>query len=83
MIIALGTDHAGFELKETVKKFLEDNEYEVKDFGAHEYKSTDDYPDFISLQLSLFLKMTQWVLFLEDLDKEKQWLQTDIKVLEQ
>lgn len=47
MIIALGTDHAGFELKETVKKFLEDNGYEVKDFGAHEYESTDDYPDFI------------------------------------
>ena len=47
MIIALGTDHAGFELKETVKAFLEDDGYEVKDFGAHEYKSTDDYPDFI------------------------------------
>ena len=47
MIIALGTDHAGFELKETVKKFLEDNGYEVKDFGAHEYESTDDYHDFI------------------------------------
>ena len=47
MIIALGTDHAGFELKETVKKFLEDNGYKVKDFGAHEYESTDDYPDFI------------------------------------
>ena len=36
MIIALGTDHAGFELKETVKKFLEDSGYEVKDFGAYE-----------------------------------------------
>ena len=47
MIIALGTDHAGFELKETVKKFLEDNGYEVKDFGAHEYDALDDYPDFI------------------------------------
>jgi len=47
MIIALGTDHASFELKETVKKFLEDNGYKVKDFGAHEYESTDDYPDFI------------------------------------
>ena len=47
MIIALGTDHVGFELKETVKKFLEDNGYEVKDFGAHKYESTDDYPDFI------------------------------------
>ena len=48
MIIALGTDHAGFELKETVKKFLEDSGYEVKDFGAYEYESTDDYPDFIN-----------------------------------
>jgi len=48
MIIALGTDHAGFELKETVKKFLEDNGYVVKDFGAYEYESTDDYPDFIN-----------------------------------
>ena len=48
MIIALGTDHAGFELKETVKKFLEDDGYEVKDFGAFKYESTDDYPDFIN-----------------------------------
>ena len=48
MIIALGTDHAGFELKETVKKFLEDSGYEVKDFGAYEYESTDNYPDFIN-----------------------------------
>ena len=48
MIIALGTDHAGFDLKEVVKKFLEENNYEVKDFGAYEYNSADDYPDFIN-----------------------------------
>ena len=48
MIIALGTDHAGIELKEIVKKFLEENGYEVKDFGAYEYNSADDYPDFIN-----------------------------------
>ena len=47
MIIALGTDHAGFDLKEVVKKFLEENGYKVKDFGAYEYDSADDYPDFI------------------------------------
>ena len=48
MIIALGTDHAGIELKEIVKKFLEENGYKVKDFGAYEYDSADDYPDFIN-----------------------------------
>ena len=48
MIIALGTDHAGIELKEVVKKFLEENGYEVKDFGAYKYDSADDYPDFIN-----------------------------------
>tara|TARA_B100000700_G_scaffold71474_1_gene79538 strand:- start:9 stop:446 length:438 start_codon:yes stop_codon:yes gene_type:complete len=48
MIIALGTDHAGIELKEVVKKFLEESGYEVKDFGAYEYDSGDDYPDFIN-----------------------------------
>ena len=48
MIIALGTDHAGIDLKEVVKKFLEEDGYEVKDFGAYEYDSADDYPDFIN-----------------------------------
>jgi len=47
MIIYLGTDHAGFELKEVVKKFLLDKGYQVKDFGAYSYKKRDDYPDFI------------------------------------
>ena len=46
--IVLATDHAGFELKESVKKFLLESNYEVKDFGAFIYESTDDYPDFIN-----------------------------------
>ena len=46
--IVLATDHAGFELKESVKKYLLDFNYDVKDFGAFEYEPTDDYPDFIN-----------------------------------
>lgn len=46
--IVLATDHAGFKLKEAVKKSLLELGFEVKDFGALEYESTDDYPDFIN-----------------------------------
>ena len=45
--IHIGTDHAGFELKEEIKRFLEMKEYEVVDHGAFEYEEEDDYPDFI------------------------------------
>ena len=46
--IVLATDHAVFELKESVKKYILDLNYDVKDLGAFEYESTDDYPDFIN-----------------------------------
>ena len=44
MKIAIGCDHGGFELKNEIIKFLESENYEVKDFGTY---STDscDYPD--------------------------------------
>ena len=45
--IVLATDHAGFELKEHVKKFLSEKGFEIKDFGALEFDALDDYPDFI------------------------------------
>jgi len=45
--IYLGTDHAGFEYKEAIKKALLDDGYEVKDKGALKYDELDDYPDFI------------------------------------
>ena len=47
MIIYLAADHAGFELKEKIKKFLVDQEFEIKDFGAKIFDSNDDYPDFM------------------------------------
>ncbi len=43
--IALGTDHAGFRLKEKIKKYLQNNGYQVNDFGAFDDNSSD-YPDF-------------------------------------
>jgi len=45
--IVLATDHAGFELKEHVKRFLSKKGYNIKDFGALEYDALDDYTDFI------------------------------------
>jgi ribose 5-phosphate isomerase B len=43
--IAIGSDHAGFEYKEAIKKWLEKRNYTVKDFGTHSLDSVD-YPDF-------------------------------------
>lgn len=48
-MIYLATDHAGFELKEKIKQFLEKEGVEFKDFGALEYDKNDDYTDFIPL----------------------------------
>lgn len=45
MIIAVGSDHNGFELKEGIKKFIEENtEHEVVDYGCHSCEAVD-YPD--------------------------------------
>jgi len=48
MKIYLGTDHAGFDLKEKVKTFLKKEGYDVVDCGALIFDKEDDYPDFIS-----------------------------------
>jgi ribose 5-phosphate isomerase B len=45
MKIAIGADHAGYELKEEIKNFLKEKGVECQDFGAYEANSTDDYPD--------------------------------------
>ena len=44
--IASGGDHAGFQLKEIIKKKLEAEGYHVEDFGPFSDRSVD-YPDFV------------------------------------
>lgn len=43
--IAIGADHAGFELKEKVREWLTRSGFESKDFGTYSSESAD-YPDF-------------------------------------
>ncbi len=47
MKIFLATDHAGFELKEQIKRYLLSKSYQLEDLGAFEFSVDDDYPDFI------------------------------------
>jgi ribose 5-phosphate isomerase B len=44
-MIALASDHGGFDLKEEVKKHLQERNIEFKDFGTFD-KNSCDYPDF-------------------------------------
>jgi ribose 5-phosphate isomerase B len=45
-IIPMACDHAGYELKEYLKKYLTEKGYEIKDFGTYSSDSVD-YPDMI------------------------------------
>jgi Ribose/Galactose Isomerase len=45
MRVAIGSDHAGFELKEAVKTFLAAEHHEVVDVGTH-HQDPVDYPDY-------------------------------------
>jgi ribose 5-phosphate isomerase B len=50
MKIYFATDHAGYELKNTLLAYVRDElGYEVEDCGAHTYDQDDDYPDFVSV----------------------------------
>lgn len=44
-MIALGADHAGFEVKEKIKALLISMKKEIRDFGTYSPDSVD-YPDF-------------------------------------
>ncbi len=47
MKIFIGTDHAGYVLKEKLVTSLEAQGHEVEDKGAYTYDEHDDYPDFV------------------------------------
>ena len=45
MKLVLASDHGGFELKEEIKKYLDDKGYEYEDLGTHSTESVD-YPQY-------------------------------------
>ena len=47
MKIFIGSDHAGFEIKEKLIPFLRTLGHEVEDMGAPTLEPLDDYPDYI------------------------------------
>lgn len=49
MTIYLGTDHAGFELKEQIKTYLKSKGLNVQDQGAYTVDPEDDYTDYVKI----------------------------------
>ena len=47
MIIALASDHAGYEQLKDLVEYLESLGHEVRGFGPQSLNPSDDYPDFI------------------------------------
>src|SRR5277367_878843 len=47
MRIGIATDHGGFALKHDLAAKLKSAGHEIVDFGAHDLKPDDDYPDFV------------------------------------
>ena len=47
MKIYFASDHAGFEMKNALKKYVKELGYEVEDSGAYELDPDDDYTLFI------------------------------------
>lgn len=43
--VAIGCDHAGYELKEILKKYIQEKHIEVEDFGTNSSESVD-YADY-------------------------------------
>jgi len=45
-MLYIASDHAGFELKEKIKHFLEERRVQYQDIGPFQLIPTDDYPDY-------------------------------------
>lgn len=49
MKIYLGSDHQGYELKQTLFGYLSSHGYEVEDVGNQQLNPDDDYPQFAQM----------------------------------
>ncbi len=58
-VIALGADHGGFAMKETLKAYLQELGYAIKDCGAFSSQSVD-YPDFAYAVAKLVSEGQAW-----------------------
>lgn len=54
-MIAIGSDHAGFGLKQVIMKHLKERGLEFKDYGTYTEESCD-YPDFAELVSQAIIK---------------------------
>ncbi|PIR98212.1 MAG: ribose-5-phosphate isomerase [Candidatus Colwellbacteria bacterium CG10_big_fil_rev_8_21_14_0_10_42_22] len=65
MVIYLGADHRGFNLKEQIKALLQNSGYAVHDMGAEAILENDDYPDYaksVAERVSMDSKNSRGVL---------------------
>lgn len=46
-MIFIASDHAGYDLKESLKDFFEEMDLQYTDMGPYSYDELDDYPDYI------------------------------------
>jgi ribose 5-phosphate isomerase B len=66
MVIYIGADHKGFDLKEIIKKDLTNAGYMVNDVGNFKKDELDDYVDFasaVALKVSLEFETSKGILF--------------------
>ena len=45
-MLYIGADHAGYAIKEHIKKFLNKQKLQFIDVGTNKPKKSDDYPDY-------------------------------------
>jgi ribose 5-phosphate isomerase B len=57
--IAIGADHGGFNLKQTLVAYLKEKDYQVVDCGTHSAESVD-YPDFAAAVARMVADGSAW-----------------------
>ncbi|MFT4297698.1 MAG: ribose 5-phosphate isomerase B [Candidatus Woesearchaeota archaeon] len=59
MKLIIASDHAGYALKEKIKKWLDSKRISYLDFGTHSSKASVDYPDYAKKAAKEVLKSKQ------------------------